>query len=167
MYEESELDTCISRYILEKTPAEIGEMCSHTPEEVIARAYEMKHEIDSITLETEITFLVRGLNRIARSAEEDANNAANARDKGGLYSAAVSAIKESLRQANILKKENDGAVAELNSKRLRELLRLFDVIVARGVTQIVNEFDVDQDRATEIFTNNIVEAAKELDKEVL
>lgn len=159
----TELDKAIQQYITVKTPSQIAQIVGTSAEEVIHRAREMKDEIDAITLEEQITFLTHRLNQIAVDAQNDAKNAQDARDKGGLYSAAVGAIRESLKQANTLKKENSNAVAELNQKRLREILRLFDVVVQRGVEQIAQEKDLDPAELMGVFQGHIVEAAKEIE----
>lgn len=158
----SELDRIIQQYITVRTPREIADMVGTTPERVIKRAQELKDEIDALTLEEQITFLMFRLNRIAADAENDAK-LAGYEFKGGLYSAATSAIKESLRQIGTLKKENDDRVEALNQKRLQELLRLFDVIVARGVAQISKTYGLDEKALTEVFQENILAAAKEVE----
>lgn len=160
--ETSELDKLIQQYITVKTPREIGEMVGVPPEKVIKRAGEMKDDIDAITLEQQITFLMFRLNRIAANAENDAAEAGY-EFKGGLYSAATGAIKESLKQIGVIKKLNDDKVEALNQKRLQELLRLFDVIVARGVSQISSTYDLNEKEITAVFQDNIVAAAQELE----
>lgn len=159
----TQLDKQIARYIETKTPREIADLAGVTPERVIARAEEMKDEQDAITLDTRIHFLMRRLDMIAQSALDDAQNAADAKEKGGLYSAAVGAIRESMKQLNLFKKENEAAIQELNQKRLQELLRLFDVVIDRGVGELVAEHGLDETEVTMIFQSKIVEAAKEIE----
>lgn len=159
----TQLDKQIARYIETKTPREIADLAGVTPERVIARAEEMKDEQDAITLDTRIHFLMRRLDSIAQSALDDAQNAADAKEKGGLYSAAVGAIRESMKQLNLFKKENESAVAELNQKRLRELLRLFDFIVGEGVREVALTHGLDEDELIGIFQGKIVESAREID----
>lgn len=161
--ETTELDKAIQQHITVKTPSQIARMVGVTPEEVIRRAGEMKEEIDALTIEEQITFLMQRLNRIAASAERDAEQALESRDRGALYSAATGAIKESLKQAQILKKEHSGAVVELNNKRMREILRLFDVVVQRGVEQIAEEHELDSTELMAVFQGHIVEAAREIE----
>lgn len=159
----TQLDKQIARYIETKTPREIADLAGVTPERVIARAEEMKDEQDAITLDTRIHFLMRRLDMIAQSALDDAQNAADAKEKGGLYSAAVGAIRESMKQLNLFKKENEAAIQELNMKRLRELLNLFDAVIVRGVEELVEEHGLDETEVTMIFQSKIVEAAKEIE----
>lgn len=161
--ETTELDKCIALYIETKTPREIAERAGVTPERVIARAEEMKDEADALSIEASIHFLMRRLNSIAANAQKAADDAPNAKDAAGLYSASVSAITQSLKQLNAFKKENDGAVAELNNKRVIELLRLFDVIVVRGSKQLADTHGLDVEEVKEVFMNNITIAARELD----
>lgn len=161
--EQSTLDKYIARYILVKSPREIADLAGTSPERVIARAEEMKDEVDALTLDTKIHFLMDRLNAIAIDAQNDAANAADAKDKGSLYSAAVSAIRESMKQLNLFKKENESAVAELNQKRLQELLRLFDVVIARGVEEIAMTNNLDDKELLSVFQSKIVEAAKEIE----
>lgn len=162
----TQLDKQIARYIETKTPREIADLAGVTPERVIARAEEMKDEQDAITLDTRIHFLMRRLDSIAQSALDDAQNAADAKEKGGLYSAAVGAIRESMKQLNLFKKENESAVAELNQKRLRELLRLFDFIVGEGVRELAVKYGLDEDELIGIFQAKIVESAREIEERV-
>lgn len=159
----TQLDKQIARYIETKTPREIADLAGVTPERVIARAEEMKDEQDAITLDTRIHFLMRRLDSIAQSALDDAQNAADAKEKGGLYSAAVGAIRESMKQLNLFKKENEAAVQELNQKRVTEILRLLDVIVLMGVEEISATYGIDETDLSLIFQSKIVEAAKELE----
>lgn len=158
-----ELDKYIARYIEVKTPREIAEIAGTTPERVISRAEEMKDEQDAITLDARIHFLLIRLNQIAISAQNDAEVATDAKEKGGLYSAAVGAIRESMKQLNLFKKENESAVAELNQKRLRELLRLFDYIVGEGVREVSRKYSLDEDELIGIFQDKIVDSAREID----
>lgn len=161
--EETNLDKHIALYIETKTPREIAKLAGVTPQRVIARAEEMKDEADALSIEASIHFLMRRLNSIAANAQKAADDAPNAKDAAGLYSASVSAITQSLKQLNAFKKENDSAVVELNNKRVLELLRLFDVIVVRGSKQLADAHGLDVEEVKEVFMNNITIAAKELD----
>lgn len=161
--ELSTLDKYISRYIEVKTPREIAELAGTTPERVISRAEAMKDEVDALSIDAKLYFAITRLNQIAMDAQNDAANAADARDKGGLYSAAVGAIRETLKQYNILKKENESAVLELNRKRVQELLRLFDVVIDRGVQEVAEVHGIDRTELLATFQTKIVEAAKELE----
>lgn len=162
--ETTELDSYIARYVGIKTPREIAELSGATAQDVIRRAEEMKDEADALTIEAQISFTLRSLNEIAADAKTDAKNSLDNRDKAGLYSAAVSAHAQSLKQLASLKKENDGAVAELNRKRVQELLRLFDLVVERGVTDLAEEHDLDKMELLSIFQGHIVGAARELER---
>lgn len=160
--EYSELDRLIQQYITVKSPREIAELAGTDATVVIKRAQQMKDEIDALTLEEQITFLMFRLNRIAADAENDAKEAGY-EFKGGLYSAATGAIKESLRQISILKKDNDSRVEALNQKRVAELLRLFDFIVARGVAEISKTYNIDKTELMEVFQEHIITAAREIE----
>lgn len=159
----SELDKYIARYIEVKTPREIAEIAGTTPERVISRAEEMKDEQDAITLDARIHFLLIRLNQIAISAQNDAEVATDAKEKGGLYSAAVGAIRESMKQLNLFKKENESAVAELNQKRLAEILKIFDFVIARGVEELAITHGLEETELTQVFQSKIVEAAREIE----
>lgn len=161
--ETTELDKAIQQHITVKTPSQIARMVGVTPEEVIRRAGEMKEEVDALTIQQNIYFLTTRLNQIAVQAQEDAQSAMNAKDKGGLYSAAVGAIRESLKQLNLVEKRNDEAVDALNHKRMLEILRLFDVVVSRGVKELVATHGLDEDETLAVFQNKIVESAREID----
>lgn len=158
----SELDRLIQQYITVKTPREIGEMVGTQPEKVIKRAQEMKDEIDALTLEEQITFLMFRLNRIAADAENDAK-LAGYEFKGGLYSAATGAIKESLRQISILKKDNDDRVEALNQKRLQAILRIFDFVVLAGVREISKLHGIPESELTDVFSDKLLDAAMQVE----
>lgn len=162
--ETTELDSYIARYVGLKTPREIAELSGTSVQDVIRRAEEMKDEADALTIEAQISFTLRSLNEIAADAKTDAKNSLDNRDKAGLYSAAVSAHAQSLKQLASLKKENDGAVAELNRKRVQELLRLFDLVVERGVADLAEEHGLDKMELLSIFQGHIVGAARELER---
>lgn len=162
--ETTELDSYIARYVGLKTPREIAELSGATVQDVIRRAEEMKDEADALTIEAQISFTLRSLNEIAADAKTDAKNSLDNRDKAGLYSAAVSAHAQSLKQLASLKKENDGAVAELNRKRVQELLRLFDLVIEKGVADLADEHDLDKMELLTIFQRHIVGAARELER---
>lgn len=162
--ENKELDGIISRNIGIKTPREIAELAGVTAHEVIRRAEELKDEHDAITLESKIHFLLVRLDQIAIEAQEAASKAPTARDASGLYTAATGAITQSLKQLATLKKENDGAVAELNRKRVQELLRLFDLVIEKGVADLAVEYDLDKTELLTVFQGHIVGAARELDR---
>lgn len=161
--EETNLDKHIALYIETKTPREIAKLAGVTPQRVIARAEEMKDEADALSIEASIHFLMRRLNAIAASAQKAADNAPNAKDAAGLYSASVSAITQSIKQLNQFKKENDGAVIELNNKRIQFLLRMFDSVVDKGVTDIALEHGLDKGELLSSFQKRIMDAAREID----
>lgn len=160
--EFEELDQYIYRYLEIKTPSEIGKLTGHTATEVMRRAYQLKDEVDSIDIATKMTFLMMRLNKIAADAEKDARDA-DFRDKGALYSAATTAIKEALKQLDSLQKKNEGAVEELNQKRRQELLRLFDIVINRGVDELVETHGLDRMETLNVFRAKIVPAAQEVE----
>lgn len=160
----TELDKYIARYVGIRSPREIAELSGTTARDVIRRAEEMKDEVDALSIEAQISFTLRSLNEIAADAKTDAANSTDNRDKAGLYSAAVSAHAQSLKQLAALKKENDGAVAELNRKRVQELLRLFDLVIEKGVTDLAEEHGLDKTELLTVFQGHIVGAARELDR---
>lgn len=161
--ENKELDGIISRNIGIKTPREIAELAGVTAHEVIRRAEELKDEHDAITLESKIHFLLVRLDQIAVEAQEAASKAPTARDASGLYTAATGAITQSLKQLAALKKENDGAVAELNRKRLTAILHMFDIIVSRGVGEISEKYGIQEGELLELFRGHISTAAAEVE----
>lgn len=160
----AELDKYIQLYVGIKSPREIAEMAGSDTHDVIRRAEEMKDEVDALTIEAQISFTMRSLNEIAADAKRDAATALDNRDRAGLYSAAISAHAQSLKQLAALKKENDGAVAELNRKRVQELLRLFDLVIEKGVTDLAEEHGLDKTELLTVFQGHIVGAARELDR---
>ena len=161
--EYSELDKAIALYIEVKTPREIAVIVGTTPDRVIARAEEMKDEVDALSIEAQIYFLVRRLNKIAADAQDKAEKTAGAKDAAGLYSAAVQAISNSLKQLNLLKKENDTAKVELNRLRERELLRLFDVVVNMGSEVAALRYNIDKQELLEVFKSQLKPAVHEVE----
>lgn len=161
--ESTHLDSYISRYIGIKTPREIAELAGSNANDVIRRAEEMKDSADALTIEAQIYFAMRSLNEIAADAKTDASQAVDNRDKAGLYSAAVSAITQSLKQLNVLKKENDGAVEVLNTLRMREILRLYDVVIEQGSRNLAKAHGLKEEEVKDYYLNSIVLAAKALE----
>lgn len=159
----AELDKYIARYVGIRSPREIAELSGTTARDVIRRAEEMKDEVDALSIEAQISFTLRSLNEIAADAKTDAANSTDNRDKAGLYSAAVSAHAQSLKQLAALKKENDGAVAELNRKRLTAILHMFDIIVSRGVGEISEKYGIQEGELLELFQGHISTAAAEVE----
>ena len=160
----TELDKYIARYVGIRSPREIAGLAGCDTHDVIRRAEEMKDEVDALSIEAQISFTLRSLNEIAADAKTDAATSTDNRAQAGLYSAAVSAHAQSLKQLATLKKENDGAVAELNRKRVQELLRLFDLVLEKGVADLAVEHDLDKTELLTVFQGHIVGAARELDR---
>lgn len=159
----AELDKYIARYVGIRSPREIAELSGTTARDVIRRAEEMKDEVDALSIEAQISFTLRSLNEIAADAKTDAANSTDNRDKAGLYSAAVSAHAQSLKQLAALKKENDGAVAVLNELRMREILRLYDVVIEQGSRNLAKAHGLEVEEVKDFYLNSIVLAAKTME----
>lgn len=161
--EYTELDKAIADFIETKTPRYIAERTGVTPERVIARAEEMKDEVDALSIDAQLYFLTRRLNVIASEAQQKARNTPLAKDASGLYSAATQAISTAIKQLNTLKKENDTAKVELNRKRQLEILRLFDVVIELGSQDVSDTYGLDKTEVLTKYQNKIVQAAMEIE----
>lgn len=155
----TELDRNIMRYVGVKTPRAIAEMTGHTAEEVLRRKDTLLDEVDALTIDQQITKIMITLGRIATDAEDAAANA-DYRDKGPLYSAAVTALSHQVKQLNSLKKDNDSKVVELNRLRLQEMMRFFDEVIDRGSEKIARDNDLEKTVLISVFNSFIVDSAR-------
>ena len=161
--ETTEIDKYIRTYVGIKSPREIADLSGASVQDVIRRAEGMKDEVDALSIEAQISFAMRSLNEIASDAKTAAASAPSAKDASGLYSAAVAAIAQSLKQLNALKKENDGAVVTLNNLRMQEILRLYDVVIEQGSRNLAKAHGLNEEEVKDYYLNSIVIAAKTLE----
>lgn len=136
----------------------IAEETGLTREQVIAIREELLDSVDELTInQKRQKFLVEleGISQDARSAAESAEG----RDKGPLYSAAVSAIKTVMAELARMEKSSSQAVESLNLLRVRELLALIRDAVDTSVPEIAEKYGIDEDDLYAIFNANLAKAA--------
>lgn len=166
MSNEIELSPRIEKLVwkrLGNTPVrKIAEETGLTREQVIAIREELLDSVDELTInQKRQKFLVEleGISQDARSAAESAEG----RDKGPLYSAAVSAIKTVMAELVRMEKSSSQAIDSLNALRIRELLRLVDTTVRRTLEDVAEEYGLETPDLMSIFQGHLSVVAEEME----
>lgn len=156
------IDALIWKYVGLKSVREIAELVGWKPEQVMNRKREMLEEVDSLSIQQKRQRFLVELDGMAREARE---RAAGTIDEyyAGMINAATSNIKTSLQELARMEKQDQGKIEALNNLRIKELLRLIDVTVARAVTEIASTHDLEETELMEVFQGHLVEAAREVE----
>lgn len=139
----------------------IAEETGLTREQVIAIREELLDSVDELTInQKRQKFLVEleGISQDARSAAESADG----RDKGPLYSAAVSAIKTVMAELTRMEKSSSQTIDTLNALRIKELMRLIDLTVAKTFATLSERHGIEEDEMYDIFQGYLKPVAMEL-----
>lgn len=143
-----------------KSVREIAEETGLSPEQVFAVKRQLFEEVDVLTLEEQRMKLMVSLGEMSELAMQRARESSDPRNHAGLLNAATGAIEKSLKQVRALESSNSDAVAELNRLRVQELLRLIDVTIVAGVSEIAEDHGLDSDDLLEVFQRRLrLEAA--------
>ena len=156
------LDTLISRYIGIKTPREIASMAGVDVADVLRRKTELIDEVDVLSLSEKRAKIMIELQDLARSARDKVDNIDD-EFYAGTVNAIVNAQAKMLQQLEYLEKKDADSVDQLNWMRVRELLRLMDVVVASGVREIASEHGLDEAELSAVFSSKLVEEAERLE----
>lgn len=156
-------DKMILRYAGLRSAREISDLTGLDEDDVLTRKNELLQSIDILTVDQERLKFTMKLREIADYAEDQARGA-EAKYISGLLNTSLSAISQILKQNERLATQDSGAIEKLNALRVRELLRLFDVIVDRGSDQVALTHGIPKAELLEIFQGHIVAAAQELDQ---
>ena len=157
------IDKAIWKSIGIKSVRQIADETGLKPEEVLRRKNELLDEVDVLSIQQKRQRLLIELDGMARDARE---RAANTVDEfySGMLNSSVAAIKTMLTELARMERQDSGKIEALNNLRIRELLRLIDVTVARAVTEIANTHDLEEAELMEVFQGHLVEAAREVEE---
>lgn len=161
--DQDRIDKAIWKSIGIKTVRQIADETGLKPEEVLRRKNELLDEVDVLSIQQKRQRLLIELDGMARDARE---RAANTVDEfySGMLNSSVAAIKTMLTELSRMERQDSGKIEALNNLRIRELLRLIDVTVARAVTEIANTHDLEETELMEVFQGHLVEAAREVEE---
>lgn len=146
-----------------KSVRELSEDTGLAPEQVHAVRRVLFEEIDVLTVDEQRMKLMIAMNEMIDLATRRARESTDPRNHAGLINAATGAIEKTLKQVKALENENRGALADLNRKRVNELLRLLDATVVAGVKEIAEEHGLDQGDLLEVFNRHLTQEALSLD----
>lgn len=133
------------------------------PEQVIEIKQQLLDEVDVLTHEEQIMKLMVTMHELVETIKEKAENVVDERNAAGLGNAAVNAVEKTLKQVRMLKREDSGAVSELNNLRVRELLRLMDRVVVSGVGELAEVHGLEESDMLEVFQRHLMSEAMALD----
>ena len=163
LIDQDRIDKAIWKSIGIKSVRQIANDTGLKPEEVLRRKNELLDEVDVLSINQKRQRLLIELDGMARDSRE---RAANTVDEfySGMLNSSVAAIKTMLTELARMERQDSGKIEALNNLRIRELLRLIDVTVARAVTEIANTHDLEEAELMEVFQGHLVEAAREVEE---
>lgn len=163
LIDQDRIDKAIWKSIGIKSVRTIADETGLKPEEVLRRKNELLDEVDVLSIQQKRQRLLIELDGMARDSRD---RAANTVDEfySGMLNSSVAAIKTMLTELARMERQDSGKIEALNNLRIRELLRLIDVTVARAVTEIANTHDLEEAELMEVFQGHLVEAAREVEE---
>lgn len=144
-----------------KSARQIATETGLKPDQVLAIKQRLLDEVDVLTVQQKRQKLIIDLQDIAKRTQEDYDNAPY-EFKSGLMNSSVAAMKTVLVELNRADKGEQAAIERLNNLRVKELLRLIDVTVAKTLAEIADTHGLDQDELLGIFQSHLKPAAAEL-----
>lgn len=158
--------TRIDRLIIasygKKTARQLSQETGLSAEELMQRKQELVDSIDEITVQMQIQSLIGDLQDVAEFAKDAAKSSAD-EFKAGLLNARVAAIKLLLAQLEKLQRNSNVAVESLNALRLKEIMRLVDATIFKGVEQIAQTYGIDEDELLTVFKETLQIEAEKMD----
>ena len=109
--------------------------------------------------------LIAKLQEISNEALKKSKAVLDERNYAPILTAANGAIKTVLNEMRNAEKADRSAIDTLNSLRLKELLRLIDVVVTRFIETVSKEHDLDSEPLYELVQDLLMEAASEMELE--
>lgn len=163
LIDQDRIDKAIWKSIGIKSVRQIADETGLKPEEVLRRKNELLDEVDVLSIQQKRQRLLIELDGMARDSRD---RAANTVDEfySGMLNSSVAAIKTMLTELARMERQDSGKIESLNNLRIRELLRLIDVTVARAVTEIANTHDLEEAELMEVFQGHLVDAAREVEE---
>lgn len=162
--DQDRIDKAIWKSIGVKSVRQIANDTGLKPEEVLRRKNELLDEVDVLSIQQKRQRLLIELDGMARDARKRAEGVID-EYAAGLWNAATSAVKTMLTELARMERQDSGKIEALNNLRIRELLRLIDVTVARAITEIANTHDLEEAELMEVFQGHLVEAARGIEPE--
>lgn len=164
--EEFEIDSRIEKLIWRSIGRKsVRKMAEETglPVEMVARIRtELLDGVDELTIDQKRTKLLVDLQDIADTARSDYDSADDTDSGSKLLTVAVGAIKTVLGEMRQIEKSSSGAIDALNQMRIRELMRLIDLTVAKTFAVLSERHGLEEDEMYEIFQGFLKPAAMEL-----
>lgn len=156
-------DKIIMRHIGRKPISEIAKLVGMKPEEVLRRKNELISSIDVLSAQEKRTKLMYELDELAAQARERAEGTVD-EFYSGMLNSSVAAMKTVMTELARMEKQDAGALERLNQKRVAELLRLVDVVVAASVREIAQAHKLDEDELMLVFQEKLTEEARSLEE---
>ena len=164
--EEFEIDSRIEKLIWRSIGRKsVRKMAEETglPVETVARIRtELLDGVDELTIDQKRTKLLVDLQDIADTARSDYDSADDTDSGSKLLTVAVGAIKTVLGEMRQIEKSSSGAIDALNQMRIRELMRLIDLTVAKTFAVLSERHGLEEDEMYEIFQGFLKPAAMEI-----
>lgn len=159
---QDRIDRVIWRGIGVRSVRQIAEEAGIKPEEVLRRKGELLDEIDVLSVAEKRVRIMAELDGMARDARE---RAARVSDEfaSGLLNSSVAAMKTVLGELARLEKADNSKVAELNQKRVAELVSLMREVIDISVVEIAASHELDEQELYDVFNRRMREAAEKRD----
>jgi DNA-binding Lrp family transcriptional regulator len=161
--EQARIDKYIWRYTGVKSIRQISEELGIAPDAVMRRRQELRDEIDVLSVQESQHKVLTELQEVAQILRDKLDNVSDERNFSGIANSFVNAMKTVNAELKAMEKRNTDAVDSLNRLRVQELLRLIDLTVAKTLTQIADENDLDESTLLAIFQSHLKPAAEELE----
>lgn len=165
--EEFEIDSRIEKLIWRSIGRKsVRKMAEETglPVEIVARIRtELLDGVDELTIDQKRTKLLVDLQDIADTARSDYDSADDTDSGSKLLTVAVGAIKTVLGEMRQIEKSSSGAIDALNQMRIRELMRLIDLTVAKSFSRISERYGIAESELFEVFNSYLGPAAAEME----
>lgn len=161
---DDRLEKLIWKGLGRKSVRKMAEETGLSVEQVAFIRAELLDGIDELTIDQKRTKLLVDLQDIADNARDDYDGIVGTEPDAAskLLTVAVGAIKTILGEMRQMEKSSNGAVEALNQMRIRELMRLIDLTVAKTFAVLSERHGLEEDEMYEIFQGFLKPAAREL-----
>ena len=161
---DDRLEKLIWKGLGRKSVRKMAEETGLSVEQVAFIRAELLDGTDELTIDQKRTKLLVDLQDIADNARDDYDGIVGTEPDAAskLLTVAVGAIKTILGEMRQMEKSSNGAVEALNQMRIRELMRLIDLTVAKTFAVLSERHGLEEDEMYEIFQGFLKPAAREL-----
>lgn len=159
---DSRTENLIWRGIGRKSVRKMAEETGLSVERVAQIRTQLIEGVDEITLDMKRSKLLADLQEIADKAREGFDSADDTDSGSKMLTAWIGALKTILGEMRQIEKSNTGAIDALNQMRIRELMRLIDLTVAKTFAVLSERHGLEEDEMYEIFQGFLKPAAMEL-----